>query len=111
MGCRRSVKYLCDEKEKNEKTMAILKLAIIVLALLLPISSVFGETGSPDTAIIEMPDGAIQTTILQKEPEFVPGELIVKFTPEISVKSTISPKGGAYLTFRVNIFFDKITYK
>lgn len=47
-----------------------------------------------DTAINVLPDGTIQTTIPQ-EPEFVPGELIVKFKPTAKIVKTITKNGIA----------------
>jgi subtilisin family serine protease len=41
----------------------------------------------------------IDTTINSEEPEFVPGELVVKFKPNVSVKLSISTKGTATISY------------
>ena len=57
----------------------------------MPAALTVNESGTyTGISIIDLSNGIIQATIDPKEPEFVPGELIVKFKSNVSVKPSIS---------------------
>jgi subtilisin family serine protease len=89
------VEVVSGETDTGDSTKAI-EVGVPAMPAALTVNESGTYTG---TSIIVLPNGTIQTTIDIEEPEFVPGELIVKFKPYVSVNASISTKGIATIGY------------